>query len=519
MFKAEDEIMKKAFFFGTSSNPNIDEQCRRNYEYSNFVYAACLDTLRHIDAEYDITYFKRHDMLDVDNIRDSVYKCMLEYDTFIVLVDQDDGSYNANVWFELGLISTQKNKTIILISKDYQKNFPFYIADVDVVIIDRPIYDWFDRKRSDFDTLSAVTDLKNPYSFLDITDKDLLNSFSGFNNSLKAKLLHGKNPFSTQVNLAQLNALGYGDLYELFKNSNIIDSIKNGSVLAEFIEGEDAAFIALEKAVKTASVSLRTTRSANQSIVAGTDRNNTVHNSFMTTLCEKSKSIPKCDRIICNNAPEKWHDVFKIFMDGGQETRVFIRKENYALGFELVVIDKKVSFIHFYHHSDDSLNDDASCQKINSTLKIIGENVSSHLADLFDRFHHRDFHNKGKDGARDPSRTLLGIPDELIDKKNESIGEYYDRGCLKLPNDTPCVVEGDEASRISRSKAINAYLLSTFKKWQKDMLPNDRINMAIGISSLSEKNAGIISGQFDELFYDVKENKKVRLRRIIDEYC
>lgn len=128
-----------------------------------------------------------------------------------------------------------------------------------------------------------------------------------------------------------------------------------------------------------------------------------------------------------------------------------------------------------------------SCQKINSTLKIIGENVSSHLADLFDRFHHRDFHNKGKDGARDPSRTLLGIPDELIDKKNESIGEYYDRGCLKLPNDTPCVVEGDEASRISRSKAINAYLLSTFKKWQKDMLQNDRINMAIGITSLGEK--------------------------------
>ena len=87
---------------------------------------------------------------------------MSDYDTFIVLIDQDDGSYNANVWFELGLIATQKNKTIILISKDYNKRFPFYISDIDVVIIDIPMYIWFDNNRNSFDILSTLTDLKNP---------------------------------------------------------------------------------------------------------------------------------------------------------------------------------------------------------------------------------------------------------------------------------------------------------------------------------------------------------------------
>lgn len=509
--------MKKAFFFAVTNNPNIDEKSKRNYEYSNFVYSVCLDTLRHIDG-YSISDFKRHDMLDVDNIRDSVYKCMSDYDTFIVLIDQDDASYNANVWFELGLIATQKNKTIILISKDYNRRFPFYISDIDVVIIDIPMYGWFDKNRNSFDILSTLTDLKNPYPFDEIKDIDVVNSFSRFNNSLRAKLLHGKNPFSTQINLADLNSLGYGNLYDLFKSSNIIDLIKNGSVLAEFIEGEDAAFIALEKAVEAANVSLRTTRSANQSIVTGSDRNNAVHNYFMTTLCKKSKCLSKCDRIICNNAPEKWHDVFKIFMDGGQDTRVFIRKANYALGFELVVIDKKVSFIHFYHHSDDSLND-TKRDRINSTLKIIGEDVSSHLADLFDRFHHRDFHTKDKEGPKDPSRALIGIPDSLIDKKGFPIGDYYNRGCLKLPNDIPLIIEGDDESELNRRKAINSYLLSVFNDWYKEMSLNDRINMAIGISSLSEKTAGIIFKQFDEYFHDAEDEKKDDVRKIIEKCC
>lgn len=153
--------MKKVLFFAVTNNPNIDEKSKRNYEYSNFVYSVCLDTLRHMDG-YSVSDFKRHDMLDVDNIRDSVYKCMSDYDTFIVLIDQDDGSYNANVWFELGLIATQKNKTIILISKDYNKRFPFYISDIDVVIIDIPMYIWFDNNRNSFDILSTLTDLKNP---------------------------------------------------------------------------------------------------------------------------------------------------------------------------------------------------------------------------------------------------------------------------------------------------------------------------------------------------------------------
>ena len=52
--------MKKVFFFAVTNNPNIDEKSKRNYEYSNFVYSVCLDTLRHMDG-YSVSDSKRHE--------------------------------------------------------------------------------------------------------------------------------------------------------------------------------------------------------------------------------------------------------------------------------------------------------------------------------------------------------------------------------------------------------------------------------------------------------------------------
>lgn len=477
------EKLKKAFFFAVSNNPNINEDCKKNFEYSNFVYTLCLNSLKKLSDEYEIDSFMRHDMLTVDNIRDNVYKCMVNYDTFIVLIDQDDGTYNANVWFELGIIATQKNKNIILISKDITKNFPFYISDVDVVIIDQPLYEWFDENRKQFDTLDDIVAKPNTFDFSEITNEIQKRCFSRLSKSLEHKLTYGKNPFETQVGLSQLNSLGYGTITKLFEESHIIDLIKKDATVAEFINGEEAAFNALVEAVKNAKDSLRTTRSANQSIV-GHHTKQQYHNDFMNALFEKSKELKQFDRLICNNNYAKWLDVRDMLLKGGKNTRVFIRKRYYSLGFELVVIDEKISFIHFYQLNDSSgyLISNISSkpneydETINSTLKIKGSYVSKHLADLFDRFHHRDFIKKNPNR---PSSTILGMP---YDKDSPEIPK--DIGCLKLPIDILKKID-ITANEEEKKELVNEYLWERFNVWYKEMTVKDRVIMGVGISSLN----------------------------------
>ena len=483
--------MKKAFFFAVSNNPNIDERCRKNYEYSNFVYSACLhslnslnNSLKNQEDKYDIELFKRHDMLIVDNIRDNVYKCMREYDTFIVLIDQDDGSYNANVWFELGIIATQKDKNIILISKDVEKRFPFYISDVDVIIIDTPLYKWFNNEdiRTRFDSVEMIMD-SNKTLFDEMQDEDTIRSFFRFEKSLERKLACGKNPFETQVELSQLNALGYGNITKLFEESHIIDLIKKDATVAEFINGEEDAFNALVEAVKNAKYSLRTTRSANQSIV-GHNTQQQYHIDFMNALYKKSKELKKFDRLICNNNFAKWLDVRDMLLYGGRNTRIFIRKRSYALGFELVVIDDAISFIHFYQLNDSSDYSTSSIsskpniynETINSTLKIKGSYVSKHLADLFDRFHHRDFK---KIKPKNPSSTILGMP---YDKDTPYIPT--DIACLKLPDEILKKID-NETNVENNKNTINDYLWERFKSWHTQMSVKDRVIMGVGISALN----------------------------------
>ena len=495
--------MKKAFFFAVSNNPNIDDESKANYEYSNFVYSICLHSLNILnnsienqESKYDIDLFKRHDMLTVDNIRDNVYKCMVEYNTFIVLIDQDNKSYNANVWFELGIIATQKNKNIILISKDITKKFPFYISDVDVVIIDKPIYEWFNKNRNIFDSLDKIEFTQDKSLFDDLSNESLKNSITRLENKLIHKLVHGKNPFQTQVSNSQVNALGYGNIRELFENKNIKQLFDNDSTVAEFINGEDAAFNKLVEAVQTANFSLRTTRSANQSIV---DKNSS-HQKFMSALYQKSQTLEKFDRLICNNNYAKWVDIRDMLLKGGKNTKVFIRKRYCALGFELVVIDEKISFIHFYQLTDSSRYLPRNTSKpntfnetINSTLKITSENVSKKLADLFDRFHHRDFNNKEKE-PNNPSSTLLGIPEQKDIKK-----DYSGMGYLKLNKDLRERINKAQEQE-DKEQIVNDYLFKKFKQWFANMSIEDRIIMGVGISKLNREYAEEILEKIDTYF-------------------
>uniref|UniRef100_UPI002941ECF4 hypothetical protein n=1 Tax=Thomasclavelia spiroformis TaxID=29348 RepID=UPI002941ECF4 len=55
-----------------------------------------------------------------------------------------------------------------------------------------------------------------------------------------------------------------------------------------------------------------------------------------------------CDRIVCNNNHQKWYDIYQTLCKTSDNMRVFVRKAEHDIYFEMVVIDEKIVFIHFY---------------------------------------------------------------------------------------------------------------------------------------------------------------------------
>ncbi len=114
-----------------------DDEGSKNRAYSNFMFIAChhaLSSSEKIKQKFDVDNFVRHDMLPSGNLKDSIYGAFIEYGAFVVLLDNADGTYNPNVWFELGIASTQ-DKPIVLIAQE-NTEIPFHANDVNVIKID-----------------------------------------------------------------------------------------------------------------------------------------------------------------------------------------------------------------------------------------------------------------------------------------------------------------------------------------------------------------------------------------------
>lgn len=245
--------------------------------------------------------------------------------------------------------------------------------------------------------------------------------------------------------------------------------------------------------MKKANESLRTTRFANQSIVSGKRKNSDVHNEFMNALYAASKKNLKiCDRIVCNNEPTKWDDILQVLVKSDSKMRVFVRQAEYRTGFELVIIDEKVAFIHFYqidNHGDKDDNGDEysyDVEVINSTLKIQGETVCKKLANIFDRLHHIDFDTDSKD----PSRTLLGIP-----KRKKLTNIEADRGVFQLSSILNA--ENDTGSERYREEEAIELFINALQNWDF-VNSEDKINMAVGIGLLDKQFKNSLSKYFDE---------------------
>lgn len=392
-----------------------------------------------------------------------------------------DGGYNPNVWFELGVVSTA-DKPILLIAQE-NTPVPFDVNDVKVIRIPGVFLTKADLKNNNEIDSSFVTSTI-------IKDRDISGCYvefsKGFTNTFKTALSKGS-PFTHWYDLVSVEGLGYHSLLDLFRNSGIIRLIQNPDVHAEYISGEEQAFKALTVEVKNAVESVRTTRFGDQSIVSQTTGEHenvfSAHQEFMEALYATSQknSIRVFDRIVCNNNPYKWDDISQVLMHSSQKLRLFVRKFNYNINFELVVIDERVAFIHFYQTSksgdkDESLKNegeearhDSQTQRIKSTLKITGKSTCMELAKIFDRLHHRDFDSAN---PKDPSRTLLGVtsPGALCSDEREA-------GCF-----TPVTITSSTRGTVTdrlMSDMTKEKLEKALKTWH--ISGQDKVNMIIGL--------------------------------------
>lgn len=398
-----------------------DKDGTNNRKYSDSVRSLCQSGIN--ENRYDeITYqVNRHDMIaNSSNLKQSLFEKISKSTEFIILLDQYEGGVNPNVWFELGVISTIPQTKLTCIAK-YNTETPFDLgSEVKVVRISENLIKLFETKfaqTSTFNADSAFSENKP-----EITE---------FKTDIKSAFDNSSNPFTKLYEYSELEQhYGFNSLTRFLEAIGIKELLNDDNARVRYIDGEREAFEELTKAVDKAQHSLRTSRFANQSIVKdqGINESGEAHESFMKALKDASYRIDgRFERIVCINSPEKWYDVHTALSEFCPEKSViYLRKSEFSIKFELVIIDGEVSFIHFYL-ADDPTDMKDKPERIRSTLKITGSKISKKLADIFDRLHHRDYNAEER---KDLSRTLLGVEE---DSSGKLLEESRERGYLKLP--------------------------------------------------------------------------------------
>ena len=177
--------------------------------------------------------------------------------------------------------------------------------------------------------------------------------------------------------------------------------------------------------------------------------------------------------------------------------KVYVRKSDYSINFELVIVDEKIAFIHFYQ-TNRSGHNNSNIQKIKSTLKISDQGVCLELSKVFDRLHHRDF----DDECIDLSRTLLGVEnDKYTSGQSEKCG-YFSMD--NRPKNT-------SPKDYIKDQLLNALISWNFPRDNSSNESKDKVNMAVGYIKLM--------GIYDiERFFrtvDFSEEEKKSIRQIL----
>ena len=456
----KDSTNKKSLFLISV----IDNENTLNRYYSDMILGL-IKSCPEFTTDYNI---KRHDSIPAENLYDSLNEAIKGsvYEGYLIILDTLDttrGIFNPNVMFEYGAIyNLGKPFASMASAKNAPSTWPFDVKSLNTTIIPNIVTDYVIQ-------CAEKKQPPNPQAWLLALDDQPQAEVNAF-------LLKLKNNYNRSLTLKQ-ESLVYVDRIEgaltaltqshEHLNIQIQDLVNSFSSTARFIDGEREAFLALTDAIKTAQYSLRTTRFANQSIVQKPTR---AQKMFMEALYDKSKELKsQFTRIICNNHPTKWLDIFDILWLGGKGSRVYVRKNDFSIHFELVVIDNRIAFIHFYQQ-DNSATGRSGVEKINSTLRIEGRDTCMSFSKIFDRLHHRDFEN---DSPTDPSRTLLGLHPNTTPKPGAGNIGYFE------------IPENSTIEDRHRSQEIIRQFKHAYQNW--DIADSDRVNMSVGISLIEGK--------------------------------
>lgn len=416
-----------------------------------------------------------------------------KYEGYIVILDCLDtrnGLFNPNVMFEFGGIKNLDKPFSVMAINNDTSIFPFDVKNINIGFIPEIIRNYITESYEN----NEKQDVRKWFNELSERDRTcILDFFSDQYDKFVAMHQRKEKEIKSKDDLNSM-VLKLTESHE--KLSDEVRKITNYvSNTAEYIDGEAAAFLALSEAVRKAKYSLRTSRFANQSIVVKSTRE---QENFMSALYEASMRLnEKAVRIICNNHPAKWHDIYNILFFGGSGSRVYVRKADFSIHFEMVVIDESVAFIHFYQQVHSNVSgrgaDNRQIEKLNATLKIQGSSICQKFAKIYDRLHHRDVESGT---LSDPSRTLLGID---IDKYDINENTADDIGYFVLKSNS---------STATRHKTIISMFKKAFISWP--LSTRDKINMAVGIALLDE-DKGFLTEMFEkEYLTETEYNQTIR---------
>jgi len=276
----------------------------------------------------------------------------------VVVADMTFGNFN--VLYEIGLAHALNKSVILIAPKDF--DVPFNLKHLSRIQYDKYAFD-SDRNNDIVDRLRK--DIEKALQKLESSGKNNLNPYTDLLKETPEEM------FSEIKNMMN-------DLKEVITREQSKDK-----VVAEYIEGEDAAFEELTNAILNARESIRTTRFSPYTVSNGRQ------NKFFQAICQvMSRTNPPCPdyfyRIIAANDEEKLPEVLELIRNNmGRNFTIYLSKCEY--NFEIVIIDEGMVFIHFRRSGKLEEKDQNKKENlISASLKFVNRGVAREFVKIFD---------------------------------------------------------------------------------------------------------------------------------------
>ncbi|MBF0270760.1 MAG: hypothetical protein HQL98_01625 [Magnetococcales bacterium] len=276
--------------------------------------------------------FMRADKLIVSKITSSILRSIRDSDFMVA----DLTNHNPNVFYELAICHAILKPVVLIMEKRSDQGgagkIPFDIADDHVIF---------------YDDISQSENMLQLKSRIDEKIDRIISGDFVVENPLSNIFSLGASPSAGDT--ATFFSNYKNDMISLIKKMDNIESMllkKDQSTIdARYIEGQEDAFKALTQATLLANEEVRSSRFFPDSVLS--------QNEYVTAIRHRvlgrdgRPPLKKYYRIVSLNNKDKIHDVLTHMADFmGRPFELFLTPEENA--FELVIIDNREAFIHFY---------------------------------------------------------------------------------------------------------------------------------------------------------------------------